>query len=145
MYHHRMVLSGPFGPYQSNKVQEISGVIRDAVVWPSQVLNLGKFSLLLTLKTQEGKKMTWYYIFMLFREISLLFEALETNQRYSLSTISLTTSVKSWASQVMNNSQISLILTTSSKQVLVFHVGNLLACFIQLCVLGGRRHSALFV
>lgn len=56
MYHHRLVLSGPFGPDQRHKIQEISGVIRDAVVWPSQVLNLGKLSLLLTLNTHTGSE-----------------------------------------------------------------------------------------
>lgn len=51
VYHHRLVLSGPFGPNQSHKVQEISGVIRNAVVWPRQVLDLRKLSLLFTLNT----------------------------------------------------------------------------------------------
>lgn len=53
VYHHRLVLSGPFGPYQSHKVQEVSGVIRDAVVRPGQVLNLSELSLLLALNTHK--------------------------------------------------------------------------------------------
>lgn len=74
-----MVLSGPFGPYQSHKVQEISGVIRNAVVRPGQVLDLGELSLLLTLNTHRRREdMTSYYIFMPFREASLLFEAFES-------------------------------------------------------------------
>lgn len=57
MHHHRLVLSSPFGPYQCHKVQKISGVVGNAVVWPSQVLNLSNFPLFLTLNedTQNNK------------------------------------------------------------------------------------------
>lgn len=49
MHHHGLVLSGPLGPDQSHKVQEVSGVIGDAVVRPGQVLDLSELPLLLSL------------------------------------------------------------------------------------------------
>lgn len=51
MHHHGLVLPRPFGPNQSHKIQEISGVIRNAVIRPSQVLDLSELSLLLSLQT----------------------------------------------------------------------------------------------
>lgn len=56
VHYHRLVLPGPFGPYQSHKVQKVSGVIGDTMVWPSQVLNLGKLPLLLTLGTHRRRQ-----------------------------------------------------------------------------------------
>lgn len=55
VHHHWLVLSSPFGPYESHKVQEISGVVGNAVVGPSHVLNLSDFPLLLALKTHTQK------------------------------------------------------------------------------------------
>lgn len=52
VHHHWLVLSSPFGPYESHKVQEISGVVGNAVVGPSHVLNLSDFPLLLALNTR---------------------------------------------------------------------------------------------
>lgn len=54
VHHHGLVLSGPFASYQSHKVQEIGRVIRNAVVRPSQVLELSELSLLLTLEKKKS-------------------------------------------------------------------------------------------
>lgn len=79
MYHHRLVLSRPFGPDQSHKVQEISGVIWDAVVRPSQVLDLGELPLLFTLNTHRKRKEKDVTCFLFFPFFFLLFQVLEAN------------------------------------------------------------------
>lgn len=58
MHHHGLVLSGPLGPDQSHKVQEVSGVVGDAVVRPGQVLDLSELPLLLSLGNAGWENIT---------------------------------------------------------------------------------------
>lgn len=56
VHHHWLVLPDPFASNQSDEVQKICGVIRNAVVGPRQVLNLSDLSLLLTLNKRKEDK-----------------------------------------------------------------------------------------